>query len=93
MKADANFFDEDKDEVRSKKMKISDAIEDEDSARKKNAGKKKKKKGAKKAKDGDINMLNVQQVDGDESWNSARGKAKHIDLSNTFPAQGDTPGN
>ena len=60
---DADFFDDDKDQIRSKKMKISDAIENQDDGLKKPAMKKKKKKGSRKAKDGDINMLNVEQVD------------------------------
>jgi len=60
MKADANFFDEDPDKARPKKMKISDAIEDQDDGKKKQVTKKKKKKGTKKGKDADINMLNVQ---------------------------------
>ena len=75
----------------SKKMKISDAIENVDDGKKKGVAKK-KKKGSRKNKD--VDMLNVQEVDGDEdSWNSARGEAKHIDLSNAMPgmAVGDTP--
>ena len=75
-------------------MKIADAIEDVDGGAKKPKGaKKKKKKGARKAKDADINMLNVQEVDQDESWESARSGAKHVDLSNAMPgmAAGDTP--
>ena len=72
-------------------MKISDAIENVDDGKKKGVAKK-KKKGSRKTKD--MDMLNVQEVDGDEdSWNSARGEAKHIDLSNAMPgmAAGDTP--
>ena len=53
--------------------------------------KKKKKKGSRKAKDGDINMLNVEQVDDEnDSQYSSRGHAQHVDLSN---AMGDTPAN
>lgn len=44
----------------SKKMRIADAIENQDDGTKKPASKKKKKKGYKKAKDADINMLNVE---------------------------------
>ena len=67
MRRDSKFFqsdpveDMDHDKVASKKMRIADAIEDLDDGTKKPASKKKKKKGGyKKAKDGDINMLNVQ---------------------------------
>lgn len=73
-------------------MKISDAIENVDDGKKKGVAKK-KKKGSRKTKD--MDMLNVQEVDGDEdSWNSAREEAKHVDLSNAMPgmAAGDTPG-
>ena len=55
-----NNYDLDKDQARSKKMKISDAIQDQDSGKKKPASKKKKKKNSKKTKDADINMLNVE---------------------------------
>lgn len=57
--------------VTSKKMKIADAIEDVDDGKKKSVSKK-KKKGSRKNKDADLNMLNVQEVDADDSWHSAR---------------------
>ena len=60
--------------VTSKKIKIADAIEDVDDGKKKSVSKK-KKKGSRKSRDADINMLNVQEVDNDDGWSSARGNA------------------
>ncbi len=43
-----DFFDDDKEKINSRKMKITDAIEDADAGKKKTVLKKKKKKGGKK---------------------------------------------
>ena len=78
-------FDEEK--MNTKKIKISDAIEDVDSGRKKGiAGKgKKKKKGGRyagkdKSPDAD-NMLHVNNVERVDSWDSSRGQARVHDVS------------
>ena len=83
------------DEKKNRKMKISDAIEDNDAGMKKSFAKKKKKKGGKgkseKADEG--NMLGFSQPNngiGNESWDSSRGQAQVVDLSSQTPA-GVTP--
>lgn len=85
---DDDFFNDTK---KNRKIKISDAIEDNDAGLKKSVAKKKKKKGGKgkneKADEG--NMLGFS-APGDQSWDSSRGHAKVVDLSGQTPA-GVTP--
>lgn len=74
-----------------RKMRISEAIEDADDGKKQGKKGKKKKKNAAKRKDND--MLNVQQVDDDnESWNSSRAHAKHINLGSNALASASPMG-
>lgn len=78
---DDDFVDETN--KKRNKMRISEAIEDEDTGKKKlgmaKKGKKKKRAGRKGQ---DADMLNVQQEEANDSWDSSRGQAKNIDLSN-----------
>ena len=89
MQHDDEFFDDAK---KTRKMKISDAIEDNDKGLKKPTKKKKKKSTMSKSEKVDNQMLgfSAKQVDNNESWDSSRGQAKVVDLSGQTPA-GVTP--
>ena len=80
------FFDDDKEKVNTRKIKITDAIEVTDSAKKKTVVKKKKKKTS-RVRGQDTNMLSVgnNANDGNDSWDSSRGQAQHVDLSAQVP--------
>jgi hypothetical protein len=62
--------------IRNKKITISDAIEEQDDGKKKGSvakkGKKKRKQGTKGT---DADMLNVNQEEREDEWESGRGKA------------------
>lgn len=83
-------FADGKDQAR-RKMKINEAIEDQDDGKKGKGRRviKKKKKGP--TKSGNADMLNVEQVDGNESWESNRHNANVVDLSNTMGMPNETP--
>ena len=86
---DEYFYDDAK---KTRKMKISDAIEENDKGMKKPTKKKKKKGGMSKSEKVDNQHLgfSVKQADNNESWDSSRGQAKVVDLSGQTPA-GVTP--
>lgn len=84
-----NNADDFNEKTANRKVKISEAIEDDDAGKKKiPIGKKtkKKKKANNKGKDADMNMLSVNNVDDRvDSWNSARSGAQVADFSNATP--------
>lgn len=72
-----------------RKMLVSDAIEQADGGKK--PGKKGKKRKNAKNNAADNNMLNVQKDDDNQSWDSSRAKAKHIDLRNNSNKMAASP--
>ena len=83
---DSTFLDEDKEKVNTRKIKITEALVDAETGKRKIILKKKKKKGGKKTMTEDMNMLSVGvENDGNDSWDSSRGTAQHVDLSHQAP--------